>query len=421
MNRDNKREYDYPVELESQFILRMPEEPAKVLREILQTGGNLKDRITIQMENDMRYGEVRLDHWLMHAKVVDMPTIIESLKTIDNKSFYKTADICQMMICKEEPEQPSIEEESPNKNKKKDPYKVDKKFLFPHGITPPTKNVRKRRFRKTLKKKYVEAPEIEKEVKRLLRVDNDAVSVTWDVITEEEEHASKGDVSSQPVNQKLEKKSKHDVRVVKPENVSSDLHSADTSNVDVEHDIFGGAVSDSDLENDDENINVDLEDTSRLSAYDSRMSDSNSMHAAHLSDSGKAGKLPTQFRPDMFLSPRAKYSMGHDSGNPSVSGGRSATPAGSGSFNKRSGSLSPEDSADYQQGMSKENISLRMEQLNAELEALKQRRQRTQTEISGMENLALRQRFKDILQNLEQDIVYKEMEYQELQTLHAEE
>lgn len=78
------------------------------------------------------------------------------------------------MICRTEPEQE--EEESPNKNKKKDPNKVDKKFLFPHGITPPCKNVRKRRFRKTLKKKYVEMPEIEKELKRLLRLDNEAVS-----------------------------------------------------------------------------------------------------------------------------------------------------------------------------------------------------------------------------------------------------
>ena len=73
------------------------------------------------------------------------------------------------------------------KPKKKDPHKVDKKFLMPHGIAPPMKNVRKRRFRKTLKKKYVEAPEIEKEVRRLLRVDNEAVSVRWELITEEDE------------------------------------------------------------------------------------------------------------------------------------------------------------------------------------------------------------------------------------------
>lgn len=68
------------------------------------------------------------------------------------------------MICKEEDDQVTTDEESPTKHKKKDPNKVEKKFLWPHGITPPLKNVRKRRFRKTLKKKYVEAPEVEKEV-----------------------------------------------------------------------------------------------------------------------------------------------------------------------------------------------------------------------------------------------------------------
>jgi hypothetical protein len=59
------------------------------------------------------------------------------------------------------------EEASPNK-RKKDPHKVDKKYLWPHGLGPPLKNCRKRRFRKTRKKKYVEAPEIEKEVQKII-------------------------------------------------------------------------------------------------------------------------------------------------------------------------------------------------------------------------------------------------------------
>jgi len=40
---------------------------------------------------------------------VDLPTIIESQKTIDRKTFYKTADISQMLICKEG--EPSDDEE----------------------------------------------------------------------------------------------------------------------------------------------------------------------------------------------------------------------------------------------------------------------------------------------------------------------
>lgn len=69
-----------------------------MLREAIQTGANnLKDRLSIRLDNDLRYGEVRFDHWLLHAKVVDLPTIVESLKTIDNKNFYKTADLCQLV------------------------------------------------------------------------------------------------------------------------------------------------------------------------------------------------------------------------------------------------------------------------------------------------------------------------------------
>ena len=45
-------------------------------------------------------------------------------------------------------------------------------------VTPPLKNVRKRRFRKTARKnKLLESPEVEKEVKRLIREDLAAIKV----------------------------------------------------------------------------------------------------------------------------------------------------------------------------------------------------------------------------------------------------
>ncbi|XP_057576709.1 transcription initiation factor TFIID subunit 7-like [Hippopotamus amphibius kiboko] len=52
--------------------------------------------------------------------------------------------------------------------------------------TLPLKNVRKRRFRKTAKKKSVESPGVEKEVKRLLSTDAEAVSTCWEIIAENE-------------------------------------------------------------------------------------------------------------------------------------------------------------------------------------------------------------------------------------------
>jgi len=54
-----------------------------------------------------------------------------------------------------------------------------------HGITPPLKNVRRRRFRKTLRKKPIDLASIEKEVKRLLRTDLEAIEVSYEEIIDD--------------------------------------------------------------------------------------------------------------------------------------------------------------------------------------------------------------------------------------------
>ncbi|XP_052754590.1 transcription initiation factor TFIID subunit 7-like [Galleria mellonella] len=376
MNKD-KREPEYPVELESQFILRLPEEPAKSLRTALNSGENFKNRLTIKIENDMRHGEVRFDHWLLYGKIVDLPTIVESLKTIDRKSIYKTADICQIMICKEELDPSSTEDESPTKNKKKDPFKVDKKFLWPHGITPPTKNVRRRRFRKTLKKKCAEAPEIEKEVKRLLRADNEAVSYTWEIIKEEDDQNMKPEPSTSFKGDKVKKKQKVKVET----KISNDSSSK------VE-DIFGGSLSDSDLE--DENVNIDVDD-SRLSCDD--LSDS-----FHVTGDLKNKQYTPHFGSEFYPSQRShNISETYES---SSQGGQNMD-------------YSLEDSLTQP---NENSVMSQLQQLSADLEELKERRHRTQQEIAGMENMTLKQRFQDILQNLNKEIMYKELEYQNLLT-----
>ena len=59
---------------------------------------NLKDRLSIKMDVEMRKGIVQFDNWVMSAKVKDLPCVMESQKTIDNKTFYKTADVSQVRI-----------------------------------------------------------------------------------------------------------------------------------------------------------------------------------------------------------------------------------------------------------------------------------------------------------------------------------
>ncbi|XP_035791999.1 transcription initiation factor TFIID subunit 7-like [Anopheles albimanus] len=414
--QDSKK--DDAAELETQFIMRMPREPAALLREAIQSGANnLKDRLSIRLDNDLRYGEVRFDHWLLHAKVVDLPTIIESLKTIDSKNFYKTADICQMMICKEEPDQHSAEEESPNKNKKKDPNKVDKKYLWPHGVTPPCKNVRKRRFRKTLKKKYVEAPEIEKEVKRLLRVDNEAVNVKWELITEEED----------PNKPSLESGADSGA----PHKSPSKNTKKSSLNKDVgEHDIFGGEVSDSDEEDNVINKNIDIDESSRLSAEadDSRLSDSSSYQGGQ-GDRTNASAPATEFNKSMFSGGAS------GSGGPSYRSARRPEPAGS----SKSGSFFPGESSrpdsdndsndmpssGFGNGQNSNansastatviNNSARIYELQRQLNELNTQRIQKEQEIRTIENQTLRHRLQDKLDSVLLEIEAKENEMHELQ------
>lgn len=286
------------VELENQFILRIPSEPASALREAIRSGAsNLKERLFIQLEPDktsnpqhLRRGHVQFDGWNFTCRLMDLPTIIESHKTIDSKTFYKTADICQLLVCKEEED--FDEDESPLK-KKQDPHKVDKKYLYRHGICPPLKNCRKRRFRKTLKKKYVEAPEIEKEVKRLLRVDNEAYQVKWEVITEEELNANKGGEAG---------KDNPDVKPSESGGFTNDPKD------------LGLDLSDSDNDEDErKDIDIDSEEGSRLSGgEDSRMSDSMSTTLDRTLErkSSPAAVGPTQFSRDMFSSPQTPATPG---------------------------------------------------------------------------------------------------------------
>jgi transcription initiation factor TFIID subunit 7 len=52
-------------------------------------------------DEELLFYDLKFDGWNFTSKLVDLPTIMESHKTLDNKNFYKTADICQLLICKE--------------------------------------------------------------------------------------------------------------------------------------------------------------------------------------------------------------------------------------------------------------------------------------------------------------------------------
>lgn len=99
--------------------------------------------------------------------------------------MFKVNNLSQMLLCTEEPQpMPSTQKSLTNQPSTSNEanamddiemdaelaeQKSEKMYQYPHGVLPPLKNVRKRRFRKTKKKKYLDKPEVDKEVKRLLR------------------------------------------------------------------------------------------------------------------------------------------------------------------------------------------------------------------------------------------------------------
>ncbi|VDM97744.1 unnamed protein product [Thelazia callipaeda] len=163
---------------ENHVILRFPDDIAPRIAKMIDECND--GELGISFQPDMRNATVKFQEKIMSAKLFDLPCV---MKTIDKKNVYKVTDAPQIMICSHDL-QPVTESSSHSDMSK---FKRDKLWQWPHGLTPPMKSVRKRRFRKTKKKKYMDAPEVERELKRLLRADIEANSSRWEIVTPEEE------------------------------------------------------------------------------------------------------------------------------------------------------------------------------------------------------------------------------------------
>ncbi|XP_055482054.1 transcription initiation factor TFIID subunit 7-like isoform X1 [Psammomys obesus] len=208
----SKSQEELPHELENQFILRLPPEHAAAVKKIIHSGNPaMKDKLKIDLSPDSRHAVVQVNDFSLSAKVVDLPSVIESLKTHDRKTFYKTADVSQMLLCSADsdlhssPEEPAAS--SAGVTAMGNEGEAEKKYIWKHGITPPLKNVRRKRFRKPTKKPpdmkqsgescsgYIDSKDVEKEVKRLLCSDGEAISSRWEIIVDEEAKAVQSQAS----------------------------------------------------------------------------------------------------------------------------------------------------------------------------------------------------------------------------------
>lgn len=163
--------------IEEEFILRMqPGDDCEYLRKAIeekswgaksQGGADIKLKF---LRSDGRRAVLIIRGRVYAATLVDLPCIVEGMKSWDRRGFWKTADICQMLLVLGvvPTEGDALEYPIPKADVNKDTW------AYSHGLTPPMRWVRKRRFRHRVDVRTIEAAEAE--VERLFRLDAESLS-----------------------------------------------------------------------------------------------------------------------------------------------------------------------------------------------------------------------------------------------------
>lgn len=192
---------------EEQLILRLPEGPGvngelDQLRKTIKKRGTLPD--TWFKFKDSRRAVFYIAGQPYAAKIVDLPCIVESHKTLDNKQIFKIADISQMLLV-ERPvanESEAVEAAASSTREAgqaKVGFNADD-YIYPHGITPPMHWARKRRFRKRIHNRGIDT--VEKEVENLLNDDRRAEKVEYEFVDPAEADAIEEEIANTKYEQK---------------------------------------------------------------------------------------------------------------------------------------------------------------------------------------------------------------------------
>uniref|UniRef100_A0A7N0TZ92 TAFII55 protein conserved region domain-containing protein n=1 Tax=Kalanchoe fedtschenkoi TaxID=63787 RepID=A0A7N0TZ92_KALFE len=109
--------------MEEQFILRVPPSVAEKIESLLNDSAAASDDKSLDLSfmEDGRTGTFTIGEDQFPASLLDLPCVVESYKTYDDNVLIKTADVGQS---------------------------VPDTLEFRHGLTPPMRDVRKRRFRR---------------------------------------------------------------------------------------------------------------------------------------------------------------------------------------------------------------------------------------------------------------------------------
>uniref|UniRef100_A0A453SVD0 TAFII55 protein conserved region domain-containing protein n=2 Tax=Aegilops tauschii subsp. strangulata TaxID=200361 RepID=A0A453SVD0_AEGTS len=141
--------------MDEQFILRVPPSVAEQIERLMNesaagSSSNPEDAsLDLSFSDDGRSGTFMIGNKSFPASLLDLPTVVESYKTYDDSFLVKAADIGQMVMVREDVD-PAPEE-----------------VEYKHGLTPPMRDARRRRYRRE--------PDLNAEL--VHRVEKDLISI----------------------------------------------------------------------------------------------------------------------------------------------------------------------------------------------------------------------------------------------------
>ncbi|XP_038891097.1 transcription initiation factor TFIID subunit 7 [Benincasa hispida] len=118
--------------MEEQFVLRVPPSVAERIERLLNESASSSEDASLDLSfsEDGRSGTFAIGDDHFPASLLDLPCVVESYKTYDDTVLIKTADIGQMIMVREPGDA------APDSTE------------YRHGLTPPMRDARKRRFRR---------------------------------------------------------------------------------------------------------------------------------------------------------------------------------------------------------------------------------------------------------------------------------
>lgn len=180
---------DDPVREAAMILRTLPGTSTEYLNKAIEEGrighpkppnGNGADLSIDWLDAKERRAMVTIDGHHYAAVLVDLPTVVEAMKTWDRKNFMKNMDITQMLLCFA-----PVSTEQEAKTVPLPPMVQQAEHKWPHGLTPPMHDAINRRFRKQPSEKQLISAAAQ--VKKLLADDLNAMETAYEFIQDDED------------------------------------------------------------------------------------------------------------------------------------------------------------------------------------------------------------------------------------------